>query len=107
MPTSTPEYFPIFLRLDGERVLIVGGGEVAARKIRLLLKAKPRIEVIARELNEELTALVANGAISHLGERFDDPQVVGSRLVIAATDDSALNQRVSAAAQAAGIPVNA
>src|SRR3569833_4180024 len=104
MSTTHPEYFPIFLRLDGERVLIVGGGEVAARKVRLLLRARPQIELVALELNEELTGLVAAGSIRHIADRFDPAHVGGCRLVIAAADDPALNQQVSAAAQAAGIP---
>ncbi len=106
MPTPTPEYFPIFLRLDGERVLIVGGGEVAARKIRLLLKSKPAIDVVASALNEELSGLVGASAIRHLASQFDPVQVAGARLVVAATDDHTLNHSVAAAARASGIPVN-
>lgn len=106
MPTLIPEYFPIFLRLDGERVLVVGGGEVAARKIRLLLRAKPHIEVVARELNDELAGLAVAGSLRHIGAEFDVGQLTGARLVITATDDNAVNHAVAAAARAAGIAVN-
>ena len=55
----TPAYFPAFLRLAGCRVLVVGGGEVALRKVRLLRRAAAHVEVVARELHAELAAQVA------------------------------------------------
>ena len=99
-------YFPVFLKLEGSTVLVVGGGEVAARKVRLLLKSRPRLEVVSRTLNEELSALAAENKIFHLATDFDAKQVLGKRLVIAATDDKTLNRAVAAAADAAGVPVN-
>ena len=99
-------WLPITLRLAGARVLVVGGGEVAARKVRLLLKAAPAIEIVALELNAELTALVEQGVIRASGAAFDAAQVQGCRLVIAATDDRDFNRSVAAAADAANVPVN-
>jgi uroporphyrin-III C-methyltransferase/precorrin-2 dehydrogenase/sirohydrochlorin ferrochelatase len=99
-------YFPVFLRLEGQRVLMVGGGEVALRKLRLLLRAGPNIRLIARELHHEVESLVANGRVRVIATEFDEAAVVGCALVIAATDDTALNARVAAAAEAQGIPVN-
>lgn len=103
--TANP-WLPITLRLKGARVLVVGGGEVAARKVRLLLKAAPRIEIVALELNAELSALVEQGVVSYSGKAFDAAQVQGCRLVIAATDDREFNRHVAAAADAANVPVN-
>lgn len=100
------DWFPITLRLRGARVLVVGGGEVAARKLRLLQRAGPRLELIARAPNEEVRALIDAGALDWRGEEFDPAAVTGCRLVIAATDDVALNRAVAAAADAAGVPVN-
>jgi uroporphyrin-III C-methyltransferase/precorrin-2 dehydrogenase/sirohydrochlorin ferrochelatase len=99
-------HFPIFLRLQDQRVLIVGGGEVAARKLRLLRAAGAQVEIVARKLNEEISGLHASGAIRHVGERFEPAQLQGCRLAVAATDDAALNHEVSRAAQVLGIPVN-
>jgi uroporphyrin-III C-methyltransferase/precorrin-2 dehydrogenase/sirohydrochlorin ferrochelatase len=99
-------YFPIFLKLSGARVLVVGGGEVATRKIRLLLPRQAHIHVVAAELNEELGSLVTQGAIHHAACEFVALQVQGCRLVIAATDDAALNRAIAAAADAANVPVN-
>ena len=105
-PDSASSYFPVFLRLRGSRVLVVGGGEVAARKIRLLLRAAPRIEVVAHVLNAELEGLADERRIHHLAKEFSPEQVAGSRLVIAATDDRLLNRAIAAAADAAQVPVN-
>ncbi len=105
MTTPWP-YFPVFLRLRGSRVLLVGGGEIAARKLRLLRRAQPAIEVVARELNDEVMSAIADGAARHIANDFDATLVQGCRLVVAATDDADLNAAVAAAAQRAGVPVN-
>ncbi len=96
-------YFPVFARLDKEPVLLVGGGEVALRKARLLVKAGARLRVAAREVLPELAALPD---VTVVGSEFAPEQLVGMRLCVAATDDAALNRRVAAAAEAAGIWVN-
>ncbi|HUP91463.1 MAG TPA: siroheme synthase CysG [Solimonas sp.] len=106
MTESPWPFYPVFLRLRGARVLIVGGGEVAARKVRLLLRAQAQVELVAPQLAAELQAAAAAGAVRHLGATFDPAQVRGCRLVVAATDDAALNRRVAAAADAANVPVN-
>lgn len=99
-------YFPIFVDLAAQPVLVVGGGEVAARKIRLLLKSGARPRVVARELNEELTGLLAEDRIEQLATSFEPAQLRGCRLVVAATDDRALNREVAAAAEAVGLLCN-
>jgi uroporphyrin-III C-methyltransferase/precorrin-2 dehydrogenase/sirohydrochlorin ferrochelatase len=106
-PSPASDYFPIFLRLRGARVLVVGGGEVAARKVRLLLRAGPKLDIVARTLNPELAALHDSDCIRHLAQEFEPGQVSGCRLVVAATDDRLLNRSVAAVAEAAGVPVNA
>lgn len=99
-------YFPVFVDLDAQPVLVVGGGEIAARKIRLLLKSGARPRVVARELNEELTALAAASQIEHRATQFEEAHLEGARLVIAATDDRALNRAVAQAAEARGLLCN-
>jgi len=103
---AAARYFPVTLRLDGARVVVIGGGEVAARKLRLLLRAGPNINVVARALNPELENWRASGEITHIGAEFSPEQLVGARLVIAATDDHSLNRVVAAAAAAQNILVN-
>ena len=103
-------YFPLFADLHGRRVLVVGGGEVAERKLGLLRAAGARIDVVAREIAApELAGWLAAdpgpvqagaGTVSWLAREFDETQLDGATLVVAATDDVALNARVSAAARA-------
>lgn len=99
-------YFPIFLRLRDQPVLLVGGGEVAARKLRLLLRAGAAVQIVARELNDETQAAVDDGAAQHLAREFSSGLIDRQRLAIAASDDAVLNAAVAAAAQQANIPVN-
>ncbi|WP_174874760.1 siroheme synthase CysG [Vogesella oryzae] len=100
------EYFPIFLRLQDEPCLLVGGGEVAVRKARLLLSAGARLTVVSPALVPELVALADSGVIRHVPRAVAASDVAGQRLVVAATDDREVNRMVSQAAQAQGIPAN-
>jgi len=99
-------YFPIFLKLEGQPVLVVGGGAVAARKIDLLLRAHAEITVVAPELNAQLKNLVAGGAVRYIAEEFRPEHLDGKRLAIGATDRRAVNAWVAHQAEARNIPVN-
>lgn len=103
---SLRSYFPLFVDLQDQPVLVVGGGEVAARKIRLLRQAGARVRIVARELNEELAGLAADNSVAHVGTEFESAQLEGVRLVVAATDDRALNRTVAAAAEARALLCN-
>jgi uroporphyrin-III C-methyltransferase/precorrin-2 dehydrogenase/sirohydrochlorin ferrochelatase len=100
------DYFPIFLRLAGEPVLVVGGGEVAARKIDLLLRTSAQVRVVAPELVPGLAARAAAGEISHLATEFRPEHLDGVRLAIAATDKHAINAWVARQAERRNVPVN-
>jgi uroporphyrin-III C-methyltransferase/precorrin-2 dehydrogenase/sirohydrochlorin ferrochelatase len=99
-------YLPVFMKVKGRDALVVGGGSVAARKVALLNKAGARVILVSPELCGELEALAQSGAIAHIPRGFEDADLQGKVLVIAATDDGAVNQRVSELAQAQNIPVN-
>lgn len=99
-------YFPIHIDLDDQPVLVVGGGEQAAQKVRLLLKTRARITLVATEIVPELQTLAANRLIAVERRRFRADDVSGRRLVYAATDDGGTDTAVAAAAHARGIPVN-
>jgi uroporphyrin-III C-methyltransferase/precorrin-2 dehydrogenase/sirohydrochlorin ferrochelatase len=101
-PDAAWPYFPIFLKLRGERVLVAGGGEVALRKVRLLARAGARVQLVAREAHPELAGL----GIAPVASQFEPSLLDGCRLAVAATDDAALNARVARAARERGIPVN-
>lgn len=96
--------FPGFLNLQDRLVLVAGGGEHAARKIRLLAKAGARIRVVANDLNPEIFSLVAEGAAEHHAT-FSPDSLNGVRLVISAYGD-ARDEAVAEAAQQRGLLVN-
>src|SRR5690606_23701259 len=98
--------FPLFLDLRGRRVLVVGGGGVAARKVDALLEAGAAVAVVAPALDAELAALARGKRIVHLGAAFDPTQLDDAWLAIAATDDPAANRAVAEAAQARRIWAN-
>jgi len=98
--------FPIFVSFDGKPPLVVGGGELAAVKTRLLLKRAPSVGVAAGEVVAELAALAEAGLVSLLPALPGIDQLRGRPLVISATEDDAEDARVSAIARALGVPVN-
>ncbi|WP_323974262.1 siroheme synthase CysG [Aeromonas hydrophila] len=100
------DYLPIFCRLDNKPVLLVGGGEVAERKARLLLDAGAQLTVVAPELDPELAELAANGSIEWLAGEFAPQQLTGKWLVVAATDRREVNALVYQSANLARIFAN-
>ncbi|MFM8442609.1 MAG: siroheme synthase CysG [Methylococcus sp.] len=100
------QYLPIFLRLSRQPVLVVGGGEVAARKVNALLRAGGQVTVLSPELGTELTAMAVEGRIKHLRKYFEPEDVQPYALVISATNRREVNEAVAGAARRHRIPVN-
>lgn len=100
------DYFPVFLDLKNRLCLLVGGGEVATRKGRMLAKAGARLRIVAPEISAELRELAIknNGELHERDYQSDD--LHDCVLVIAATDIESLNEQISADAQALHLPVN-
>lgn len=96
------DWFPVFHRFSNQKILIVGGGDIAERKVDLLLRSGAQIDVVAHAVCESLVGR----PIHVIARDFEPQQVTGYALVIAATDDKLLNAAVASAANAAGIPVN-
>ncbi|MGB0630040.1 MAG: siroheme synthase CysG [Alphaproteobacteria bacterium] len=99
-------HLPVFLDIAGRSCLVVGGGEVAARKIALLVRAGGRVRVATPELVPSLSRDLAAGRFEHIPTRFSPDQLNGAVVVVAASDDRAVNARVSWIARQRGIPVN-
>lgn len=99
-------YFPLFMDLTGRPVLVVGGGAVAARKVRALLDAGAAVSVLASDLGDEMRERLDAGEIDWTGQRFAPASLEGFWLAFAATDDGALNHAVFEAGEARRVPVN-
>ena len=95
--------FPVFMKLEHERALVIGGGEEAVRKARLLLKTSVKIEFLAAEINAEIAGLIAEGLAARAS---GESALAGVRLVFVATGDEAEDARLGALARAAGALVN-
>jgi uroporphyrin-III C-methyltransferase/precorrin-2 dehydrogenase/sirohydrochlorin ferrochelatase len=99
-------HLPVFLDLQRAPVLLVGGGLVAARKFALLQSAGADVTVVAPSATAAIGLAASRGELRWLQRPFGPDDVAGMRIVLAATDDATTNEAVSAAARAAGIPVN-
>jgi len=91
-----PVYYPVCLTVEGKRCLVVGGGEVAARKVKALLDARADVVVISEAVSDEISA--CHGVtVSH--RRWRDTDLDGAFLVVAATDDRSLNATIARGAR--------
>src|SRR5690242_16754996 len=88
--------YPLLLDVVGRRVLVVGAGTVAARRIRALVEAGAQVEVVAPEVSDE----VAGAAVTLQRRRFEAADLDGAWLAFACTDDPAVNAQVAAACEA-------
>lgn len=94
------------LGLDGRQVVVVGAGTVALRKITTLLDARANVVVIAPRVCDAVAQLAETGRLRVDRRRYEDGDLAGAFLVIAATDDESVNGRISRDAQAMGVLVN-
>lgn len=100
------EFLPLFFDIKGRKTLIVGGGEVALRKARLLFKAQAKVCVISPNIHDGLLDVVTQSGGEHFNEDYQSSDLRQYALVVAATDQQAVNVQVSDDAKKAGIPVN-
>src|SRR5437773_2621219 len=100
------DYLPVFLRLDGHPVVVVGGGTVALRKAAWLRRAGARVTVVAPGVHAELAQQAARGELRQIAEEFTPEHLAGAVAVVAATADRATNASVAARARERGVPVN-
>jgi uroporphyrin-III C-methyltransferase/precorrin-2 dehydrogenase/sirohydrochlorin ferrochelatase len=100
------DFLPLFHKLQDRHVLVVGGGEIALRKSRLLSEAGARLRVVAPDIRAELIEMAKANQGEVLLRDYQPADLQGVVLVIAATDDEPLNAVISKQAQALFIPVN-
>jgi precorrin-2 dehydrogenase len=99
-------YIPIFLDVTGRECVVVGGGEIAARKVESILEAGAHVTVVSPRLSPPMDAIVASGLATHIARDYQPGDIRGCVLVYAATDDPKLHRELAAEARALGIPIN-
>src|SRR5579859_6299014 len=99
--------FPMFVKLEGRRVVVVGGGEIAASKMDGLLHARAKVLVVSPAINAHIAGLVRENKIEWCEKEFASEDLEGAFLVIAATSVPSVNESVYRAADARGLLCNA
>ncbi len=103
---QSSRYCPVFLSISGKRCVVVGGGEVALRKVRMLLEHGGKVEVISPDLCSELSELAGNGEIRTLRRQYQAGDLQGVFIAIAATDNKNINLKVAEEARSGAVLVN-
>ena len=97
---------PIFIKLQRQNCLVVGGGVVAVRKINQLLVAKAKVVVVAPEAQDEIKEYSKSRKINHIKQDYTEEFLEGKQLVIAATNNEKLNAKIAKHAKSKNILVN-
>ncbi|MDD5168498.1 MAG: bifunctional precorrin-2 dehydrogenase/sirohydrochlorin ferrochelatase, partial [Syntrophales bacterium] len=100
------KYYPIYMDIADKSCIVIGGGEVAQRKVLRLLECGARVTVISKALTSVLQELARNAAIVHMDAEYDPVQVAGAFLVIGATDRDTVNEQICSDCREQGIIVN-
>ena len=100
-------FYPFFVQLEEKKIVVVGGGKVAYRKVLALLECGAEIHLAGRALTPELKQMVENEDIHFLGQEFKEEYLNHAFMIIAATDDKDLNHHISTCAREKGVLVNA
>jgi len=101
-----PYYYPMFLHISGKRCVVVGGGQIALRKVKMLLEHGAVVTVISPELCPELKRLVGSGEIGVLQKNYHTGDLDHALIAIAATNDSIINREVVREAREKAVLVN-
>ncbi len=99
-------YYPIFLDIEDRSVVIIGGGEVCARKAETMLKYGARVAIFSPEFTPEIEEWARDGKLTIHRKRYEASDLEGAHVVIASTDETATNEQIAADCRARRIPVN-
>jgi siroheme synthase-like protein len=102
---SSP-YYPLLLNIKGKKCVVVGGGEVALRKVQMLLEHSAIVEAVSPAYCPELNQLIKDDAIRAVHRAYKTEDLNDALLVVAATDDAKVNEKVAAEARKKGILIN-
>ena len=100
------DHLPIFINIRKKPCVVIGGGDIALRKINLLLKAQAKVDCLSPLFCKGIKNLSKDGHITLINKSFDQTDIKDYSIIIAATDDSSVNSSISAIAQVKKIPVN-
>ena len=99
-------YFPMFVDISDKKVIVVGAGTIAKRRIRTLIEFTDHLVVIAPEVNKELLDLEKEGRLTIMRKKYAREDIYDAEVVIAATNDSKINNDIYCACTCLGILVN-
>ena len=100
------KYYPVNLDMTNKRCVVVGGGEIAERKVERLLECGAQVTVVSKSLTPVLKARKKTGQMDHIDRDYEDQALDGAFMVIGATDRNDVNERISKEAMARGLLVN-
>ncbi len=93
-PTERFTYFPLFINLMGKKIIVIGGGKIAERRIKTLLPYDPDITVVSPQITDAIQDMVQSGAVKFISRKYESVDCYGAFLVIAATNDREVNQMI-------------
>ena len=99
-------YYPIYLDIENRDVVIIGGGNVCARKAETMMKYGARVTVVSPEFTDEIEQWANEGRLQLERKAYDDADLEGANIVIASTDIQSVNEQIAADCRARRIPVN-
>jgi precorrin-2 dehydrogenase / sirohydrochlorin ferrochelatase len=99
-------YYPIYLDIEGRNVIIIGGGNVCARKAETMMNYGANVTVVSPELTEEIEQWAREGRLEVRRKTYEQGDLDGANIVIASTDHQSVNEQVAADCRARRIPVN-
>jgi precorrin-2 dehydrogenase / sirohydrochlorin ferrochelatase len=99
-------YYPIYIDIEDRDVVIIGGGNVCARKAETMMKYGAKVTIVSPEFTEEIEQWARDGKLALKRKHYEDADLEGANIVIASTDHQSVNEQVAADARRRRIPVN-
>jgi precorrin-2 dehydrogenase/sirohydrochlorin ferrochelatase len=99
-------YYPIYLDIENRNVVIIGGGNVCTRKAETMMRYGARVSVVSPEFTDEIEKWSAEGCLELRRKKYDASDLEGANIVIASTDDEAVNTQIATDCRERRIPVN-
>lgn len=99
-------YYPVYLDIEERNVLIIGGGNVCARKAETMMKYGAHVTIVSPEFTDEIEGWATQGVLELRRKPYEEPDLHGASIVIASTDDPCINARIARDCRRRKIPVN-